>query len=45
MADGEALAFDRIDAGLGDVEQEVDDMILQKVDLVDIEIAAVGAGQ
>ncbi len=45
MADREALALDDVFARGGDVEQEVDDVVLEQVDLVDVEIAAVGAGQ
>ena len=45
VADRQALALDHVLAGGGDVEQEVDQVVLQEVDLVDIEEAAVGAGQ
>ncbi len=45
VADGEALALDHVLARGRDVEQQVDQMVLQQVDLVDIEEAAVGAGQ
>jgi hypothetical protein len=45
VADRKAVAFDDVLAGLGDVEEEVDDVVLQQVDLVDVEIAAVGAGE
>ena len=45
MADREALALDDVLARGGDVEEEVDDVVLEQIDLVDVEIAAVGAGQ
>lgn len=44
VADRQAFAFDHVFAGDRHVEQQVDDVILQQVDLVDIEIAAIGAG-
>ena len=45
MADADAFAFDDVLAGRGDVEEEVDEMILEEIDLVDVEVAAVGAGE
>ena len=41
MADRQPLAFHHVLARLRHVQQQVDDVILQQVDLVDIEIAAV----
>ena len=45
MADAEAFALDDVLAGGGDVDQQVDEVVLEQVDLVDIEEAAVGAGE
>ncbi len=45
VADAQPLALDDILARRGDVEQQVDDVILEQVDLVDVEEAAVGARQ
>ena len=42
MAHAQALAFDDIHPGGRHVEQEIDKMILQKIDFVDVEKAAVG---
>ena len=38
----EALALDHVLARGGDVEQEIDEMVLEQIDLVDIEKAAIG---
>ncbi len=45
MAHAQALALHDVLARGGDVEQQVDQMVLQQVDLVDIEEPAMGAGQ
>ena len=45
VADAQALALDDVDARRRNVEQQVDQMVLQQVDLVDVEKAAMGAGQ
>jgi hypothetical protein len=45
MADAEALALDDVLARGRDVEQQVDDVVLEQVDLVDVEKAAMRAGQ
>jgi hypothetical protein len=45
MADRQALPFNDVLTRLRDVEQQVDEVILQEVDLVDIEVSPVGAGQ
>ena len=45
MAHREAFPFDDILAGGRDVEEEIDEMVLQKVDLVHIEKAAIGLGE
>ena len=42
---GDAVAFDVHPPHRGGVEQHVDQMIVQQVDLVDVEHAAVRAGQ
>jgi hypothetical protein len=42
MADRQALTLHHVLTRLGDVEQQVDKVILQQVDLVDIEVAPVG---
>ena len=39
------FALDPVDAGGGDVEQHVDEVVGEQVDLVDVEHAAVGRGQ
>ena len=45
VADAETLAFHHVLARGGDVEQQVDDMVLEQVHFVDVEIAAIGLGQ
>jgi hypothetical protein len=45
MADRQPLALDDVLARLRHVEQQIDEVILQQVDLVDIEIAAIGPRQ
>ena len=45
MADAEPLALHHVLARGGDVEQQVDEVVFQQVHLVDVEEAAVGAGQ
>ena len=45
MADAQPLALHHVLARGGDVEQQIDQMILQQVHLVDVEEAAMGAGQ
>ena len=45
MAHAQPLALDHVLAGGGDVEQQIDQMILQQIHLVDVQKAAIGAGQ
>ena len=45
MAQAQALALDDVDARGGDVEQQVDEVVVEQVGLVDVEEAAVGARQ
>ncbi len=45
MAEGDAFAFDDVGAHGGGVEQDIDDVIVEQVDFVDVEQAAVGACQ
>ena len=45
VADAQALALDHVLARGRDVEQQVDQVVLEQVDLVDVEKAAIGAGQ
>ncbi len=45
VADRQAFAFHDVLAGLRHVEEEVDDVVLEQVHLVDVEVAAVGAGE
>ena len=45
MAQAQALALDGVDARGRHVEQEIHQVVLQQVDLVDVEEAAVGLGQ
>ncbi len=45
MPDRQPLALDQILARLRDVEQQVDQMVLEQVDLVDIQIPAMRAGE
>ncbi len=45
VLDGHRLALDPGDPGRGGVEQRVDEVVGQEVDLVDVEDAAVGAGE
>ena len=45
MMEGDAFPFHPIDAGCRAVEQRIDQMVVEEVDLVDIENAAVGVGQ
>ncbi len=42
---GDAFALDDVDAHGGRIEQQVDDMIVQQVDFIDIQQAAVGGSQ
>ena len=45
MADANPLAGDHVDAGRRRVEQQIDQVIVEQVDLVDVEYAAVGRGE
>ena len=45
VGEGDALALDDVDAHGGRVEQQVHDVIVQQVDFVNIQQAAVGGGQ
>src|SRR3954452_24489714 len=45
MTDAEAVALDHVLSGCSDIEQKIDEVILQQIDLVDIEEAAIGARQ
>ena len=45
MGDRDALALDRVDAHRGRVEQDVGEVVVQQVDLVDVEDAAIGGRQ
>ena len=45
MAHAEALALDDVDAGGRDVEQKIDEMVLEQIDFVDVEKAAIGLGE
>jgi hypothetical protein len=45
MAHAQAFALDHVDTGGGDIKQQIDEMILQQIDLVDIEKAAMGLGK
>ena len=45
MADRKTFAFDGIDPGFGHIEQKIDNVIFQQVDLVDVEVSAVGPRQ
>ncbi len=42
VAHAEPLALDDVDAGSGDVQQQIDEMILEQIDLVDVQEPAVG---
>ena len=42
---GDALALDDVDAHRGRIEQQVHHMVVEQVDLVDVQQAAVGRGQ
>ncbi len=41
MVVGDAFAFDTVDAGGGDVEQHIDEMVGQQIDFVDVKHPAV----
>ena len=45
MADAETFAFDDVLAGRGHVDQQIDEMVLKKIDLVGVEETATGARQ
>ncbi len=45
MRDRHAFALDRVDAHGGRIEEHVGEMVVEQVDLVDVEDAAVGRGQ
>ena len=45
VADREAVTLDHVFTGLGDVEEEVDDVVFEEVHFVDVEVTPVGAGQ
>ena len=45
MRDRHALALDRVDAHRGGIEQDVGEVVVQQVDLVDVEDAAIGGCQ
>ncbi len=45
MADGEAFALDHVLAGRSHIEQQVHEMVVEQVHFVDIEKAAIGAGE
>lgn len=45
VAEGDAFAFDDVGAHGGGVEQDINDVVVEQVDFVDVEQAAVGACQ
>ena len=45
MRERDALALDDVPAHRGGVEEHVDDVVVEQVDLVDVEDAAVGVGE
>ena len=45
MPDAETLPLDDVLAGCRHIEQQIDQMILEQIDFVDIEKAAIGARQ
>jgi hypothetical protein len=45
MAHADAFAFNNVLSGGGDVEEEIDEMVFEEIDLVDIEVAAMRAGE
>ena len=45
MLEADALTLDDVDAHSGAVEQQVDHMVVEQIDLVDIEHAAIGRSQ
>jgi len=45
MANAQSVPLDDVDARGGDVDQQIDEVILEEIDFVDIEKATIGAGE